>query len=66
MNDKTIIALGALFFALSNPYTYQLVDSVVPVLDSNGPTPLGVLFHTIVFCIVLTFMSKTKALNKLV
>ena len=66
MNDKTVLALGALFYALGNPYTYKLVDNVVPVLDSNGPTPLGVLFHAIVFCIVLALMSKSRALHKLV
>ena len=66
MNDKSILVLGVLFYALNNPQAYQLVDSVVPVLDSNGPTPLGVLFHTIVFCIVLALMSKAKVFKTLV
>ena len=60
MNEKTILMLGALFYALSSPMMYEQVDKMVPVMDSNGPTPLGVLFHSIVFCIVLVLLRKNK------
>lgn len=65
MNDKTILLLGALFYAVGNLKTYELVDKIVPVLDTNGPTYLGVLFHAIVFCILLTLLTKYKVTNKL-
>ena len=64
MSDILILLLGALFFAVANPYTFEIVDKFVPVLDSNGPTPLGVLFHSIVFCIILVGVKKSNLLNK--
>jgi len=64
MNDKTILLLGALFYAVANPMTYEIVDKLVPVVDSNGPTYLGVLFHALVFCVLLTLMTKFKMVNK--
>lgn len=64
MNDKVILLVGALFYAVANPATYELVDKVVPVMDSNGPTFMGVLFHAIVFCIVLTLLTKFKMTKK--
>jgi hypothetical protein len=65
MNDKLILLLGLLFFAVGNPKTYELVDKLVPVMDSNGPTMMGVLLHAIVFCILVTVLTKNKFAQKL-
>ena len=45
--------------------TFDIVDKFVPVLDSNGPTSLGVMFHAIVFCIILVLCNKANLFNKL-
>ena len=55
--NKSAIILGILFFVIANPMTYDLVDSVVSVKDSNGPTQTGVLIHTIVFMILVKLIS---------
>jgi hypothetical protein len=65
MEDSKILMMGVLFFIVGNPMTYDLVDKYIPVTDSNGPTQLGVVFHAIVFCILLSLLSKYKLTNKL-
>ena len=57
LTSKTIAALEAalLFFIVSNPMTYKLVDSLLGMLlgriagPSGCPTNTGLIVHTIVF-----------------
>lgn len=58
--DKILCAFigGLLFFIISNPTTYQIVDSVlggvVHIADSRGcPTTAGLLVHAVVFALVV-------------
>ena len=55
-----VLVLGVLFFVVANPMTYDLVDSVVPVKDVNGPTQYGVLLHTVVFLIFAVLIANMK------
>ena len=60
-----VLVLGVLFFAIANPMTYDIVDSLglVSVKDANGPSQLGVAIHSVVFMIlalVIANMSKGK------
>jgi hypothetical protein len=50
-----VLVLGVLFFAIANPMTYDLVDSLglVSVKDGNGPSQLGVGIHSVVFMILV-------------
>ena len=58
--DLKVLVLGLLFFAVANPMTYDLVDSVVSVKDANGPTQYGVLLHSVVFMILAILVAKLK------
>lgn len=58
--DVKVLVLGVLFFVVSNPMTFDLVDSVVSVKDSNGPTQMGVLIHAVVFMILAILVARMK------
>jgi hypothetical protein len=58
--DMKVVVLGVLFFVIANPMTFDLVDSVVPVKDANGPTQYGVLIHAVVFMIVALLLQRMK------
>lgn len=51
---------GLLFYVLSNPITYTLVDSFVPgKLAENGkPTGTGLVVHSVVFAAVTFLLMK--------
>jgi hypothetical protein len=63
---KHAVALGLLFFVVSSPYTYKLVDQVVSTLlgglfpsvaylfkiaEGGCPTTYGLLVHSAVFAV---------------
>ena len=58
--DTKVLVLGVLFFVIANPMTFDIVDSVVAVKDSNGPTQIGVLIHAIVYMILVMLLGKMK------
>jgi hypothetical protein len=59
--DIKVLVIGVLFFVVSNPMTFDLVDSVgLSVKDSNGPTQTGVLIHAVVFMLLAMLISKMK------
>ena len=58
--DTKVLVLGVLFFVIANPMTFDIVDSVVVVKDSNGPTQIGVLIHAIVYMILVMLLGKMK------
>ena len=45
---------GLLFYVISNPMTYTIVDSVLPLKTAvNGkPTGVGLVVHSVVFAAV--------------
>jgi len=64
---KHAFMLGLLFFVVSSPYTYKLVDQIVStvvgglfpsvahifkVADGGCPTTYGLLLHSAVFAVV--------------
>lgn len=64
---KHALTLGLLFFVVSSPYTYKLVDSVVQgflgsvapqlaylfkIAEGGCPTTYGLLVHSAVFALV--------------
>ncbi len=51
---KAAAFAGLLFYVISNPITYTIVDSVLPLkLANNGkPTGLGLVVHSVVFALV--------------
>ena len=55
-----VLVLGVLFFAIANPITYDLVDSLglVSVKDGNGPSQLGVAIHSVVFMILVLVIAQ--------
>lgn len=68
---KHALMLGLLFFVVSSPYTYKLVDRVVaPVVESlvpssaaffkivegGCPTTYGLLVHSAVFALVTYYL----------
>lgn len=47
---KAALTLGVLFFLLSSPTVYGLVDSLVPGTAHGGrPTTQGLVIHSLVF-----------------
>tara|TARA_B110000977_G_scaffold84695_1_gene113097 strand:- start:10566 stop:10781 length:216 start_codon:yes stop_codon:yes gene_type:complete len=56
-----VLVLGVLFFVISNPMTFDLVDSVITVKNANGPTQMGVGIHAVVFMILTILVSKMKS-----
>ena len=58
--DLKVLVIGVLFFVIANPMTYDLVDNVVPVKYSNGPTQLGVLIHAVVFMILALLLQRMR------
>ena len=75
MNSKLKAALtaGILFFIISSPATYSLVDSLVGKLlrsvipgsasfftlaESGCPTTQGLIVHSVVFAVVVYLMMK--------
>lgn len=56
--ELKVVVLGILFFAVANPMMYDIVDSLVPVKDANGPTQYGVLLHAVVFMILALLLAK--------
>lgn len=62
-SDSKILVLGVLFFVVANPFTFDIVDQVIQVKDSNGPTQMGVAIHAIVFMIFIYILK--SGFNKL-
>lgn len=54
---NTAISLGLLFFIVSNPIVYRLVDSVINgVASPSGcPTTLGLVVHSLVFATLVYY-----------
>ncbi len=65
------LTAGLLFFVISNPYTYKLVDSVIGgvvgsivpqfaywfrIAESGCPTTYGLVVHSAVFALVTYWM----------
>ena len=50
----TVVTVATvLFFILSLPQVYELVDKVLPVLGQNGcPSVMGVAIHALVFFVL--------------
>ena len=58
--ELKVLVLGLLFFVVANPMTYDIVDSLVPVKDANGPTQYGVVLHAVVFVLLAIFANRMK------
>ena len=58
---KAALTLGVLFFLLSSPSVYSLVDSLVPGSAYSGkPTTQGLVLHSLVFAgLVYLMMPRT-------
>jgi len=57
---KQVILAVVLFYVVSNPATYKLVDSFVGscirITKNGSPTPNGLLIHTLLFGAILVFL----------
>lgn len=54
-SDKLMISLmsAAFAFGINSKYAYNLTNSLVPTVNSQGcPTGLGFLLHTLVFAVI--------------
>ena len=61
LSPQMLITLGVLFFVVSHPKMYELVQQFLPqVADEAGPTNVGVLLHTVVFLILVVLANKAK------
>ena len=58
---KASLTVGILFFILSSPYMYRIVDSLIPGTSYGGrPTTQGLVLHSLVFAgIVYLMMPRT-------
>jgi len=58
---KAALTLGVLFFLLSSPSVYSLVDSLVPGSAYSGkPTTQGLVLHSFVFSGLVYLMMPQK------
>jgi hypothetical protein len=57
---KQVILAVVLFYVVSNPATYKLVDSFIGscirITKNGSPTPNGLLIHTLLFGAILVFL----------
>lgn len=56
---KASLTAGLLFFILSSPSVYKLVDSLVGnVTDGCAPTTMGLVLHSLVFAGLVYMLMK--------
>ena len=56
-----LMILAILFFVVSHPKMYDLVDRIVPVKDGPVPSDMGVALHSLVFLVMLVVAQPIKA-----
>jgi hypothetical protein len=55
------VVLGALlFFVVSNPMMYDIVDRYVPVKEAGIPSQVGVVLHALVWVLLFSLLIKLK------
>tara|TARA_B100001093_G_scaffold3139_1_gene3219 strand:+ start:6518 stop:6736 length:219 start_codon:yes stop_codon:yes gene_type:complete len=57
MNQRLVVVLTLLFFVVSNPMMYDLVDRYIPVKESGIPSQIGVFLHALVFILILSILA---------
>ena len=66
MNQKLAVVLTLLFFVVSNPMMYDLVDSYIPVKEDGIPSQIGVFLHALVFVFLLSLLASPKVFGNAV